>query len=109
MGLERLIRGGFYYFSMKTVSLKKIIALTRDDSDVQQLIADFPDAEILTHSLSEAQTTRMKAEYPTVFLKLTMGAFCVNVISTEMVLPKGYRKIRFYFSSNGVLLKKIIA
>ncbi|MHA1745678.1 MAG: hypothetical protein ACTSWW_06745 [Promethearchaeota archaeon] len=94
---------------MKTVSLEKIIALARKDPAVQQLIADFPDAEILTHSLSEAQTTQMKAEYPTVFSELTKEAFCVNVISTEMVLPKGYRKIRFYFSSDGVLLKKIIA
>jgi len=91
-----------------TVSLEKIIQLTREDPDVQQLLIKY-EAEILTHPLSLAQTTRMKAEYPTVFSELTKEAFCVNVISTEMVPPKGYRKIRLYYSSDGILLKKIIA
>ena len=93
---------------MKTVSLEKIIQLTREDPTVQRLITEFPEFEILTHPLSPAQTTRMKAEYPAVFSELTEEAFCVNVLSTKMVLPKGYKKIRLYFSTEGKIIKKIL-
>ena len=92
--------------------LEKIIQLTRADSDVHQLLLEFPEAEILIRSLSEAQTTQLKAEYPTVFSELTSEAFCVNVISPEMVDKEGgagYRKIRVYFSREGEIIKKILA
>ena len=94
---------------MKTVSLEKIIQLTRDDTDVCQMLLEFPGVEILTHSLSQVQTSQMKAEYPSVFSELPKEAFCVNVISTEMVPPKGYKKIRIYYSNGGKIIKKIMA
>ena len=94
---------------MAKVTLEKIIQLSRDDRDVHQLLGEFPEAEILTHYLSPAKTTQLKKEYPAVFAELPEEAFCVNIISSEMVPPKGYRKIRLYFSSEGVLCKKILA
>lgn len=85
----------------------EIIRLVRKDPNVQLLQTADPKTEIYVHRLFSKQIIQINQEYPNFLPSDTPYVYSVNVISSEIKSKSGYKKIRFYISPKGQIVRRI--
>ena len=89
------------------VSELDLIRIVRKDPSVIKLYSKDPKTEIYIKKLGEEAIRAMEKEFPNFLPSNLQYIYSVNVISSEMMSSSGYKKIRFYISVKGEILKKI--
>ena len=85
----------------------EIILLVRKDHSVQLLQSTDPKTEIYIHRLFPEQIIQLNQEYPNFLPTDTPFIYSVNVISSQILSNLGYKKIRFYISPKGQVVRRI--
>ena len=84
-----------------------LIRIVRKDSSVVRLYSMDPQTEIYIKKLKREACHIIEKEFPNFLPSNLQSVFSVNVISSKMMSSSGYKKIRFYISVKGEILKKI--
>ncbi|MHA2019744.1 MAG: hypothetical protein ACTSXY_15890 [Promethearchaeota archaeon] len=94
-------------FMENEVSELDLIKIVRKDPSVVKLFSMDPKTEIYIRKLGLEAINLFRKEFPD-FLPLNIeSVYSVNVISSKMMSSSGYKKIRFYISLKGKILKRI--
>ena len=89
------------------VSELDLIRIVRKDPSVIKLYSKDPQTEIYIKKLGLEAIQLIQKEFPD-FLPLNLqNIYSINVISSCMMSSSGYKKIRFYISVKGEILKRI--
>ncbi|QEE17850.2 hypothetical protein DSAG12_03688 [Promethearchaeum syntrophicum] len=89
------------------VSELDLIRLVRKDPSVIELYSMDPKTEIYIKKLGTEALDLLQKEFPNFLPSNLQSVFNINVISSKMISSSGYKKIRFYISVTGKLLKRI--
>lgn len=89
------------------VSELDLIRLVRKDPSVIELYSMDPKTEIYIKKLGTEALDLLQKEFPNFLPSNLQSVFSINVISSKMISSSGYKKIRFYISVTGKLLKRI--
>ena len=89
------------------VSELDLIRIVRNDFSVINLYSIDPKTEIYIKNLGRLGLEAMENEFPDFLPPNLQNVYCINVISSSMVSSSGYKKIRFYISVKGEILKRI--
>ena len=84
-----------------------LIRIVRKDQSVMDLYSVDPKTEIYIKKLGTEALDLLQKEFPNFLPPNLQSAFSINVISSKMISSSGYKKIRFYISVTGELLKRI--
>lgn len=91
----------------KKISELGLIQIVREDTSVRRLFSADPKTEIYINELDLIAIQLIQKEFPTFLSTDLTSLFSVNVISSRMMSSSGYKKIRFYISPIGEIIKKI--
>jgi len=89
------------------VSELDLIKIVRKDPSVVKLYSMDSNTEIYIKKLSLEAIQLIEKEFPNFLPVNLQSAFSVNVSSSHMMSSSGYKKIRFYISVKGEILKRI--
>ncbi len=89
------------------VSELDLIRIVRKDPSVIELYSMDPKTEIYIKKLDTKATDLLQKEFPNFLPPNLQSAFSINIISSKMLSSSGYKKIRFYISVTGEILKRI--
>ncbi len=89
------------------VSELDLIKIVRKDPSVVKLYSMDSNTEIYIKKLSLEAIQLIEKEFPNFLPSNLQSAFSVNVSSSHMMSSSGYKKIRFYISVKGEILKRI--
>ena len=94
-------------FVRNEVSELDLICIVRKDPSVIKLYSMDPKTEIYIKKLGLEGLNLIKKEFPNFLPTNLQNVYSVNVISSIMMSSSGYKKIRFYISIKGEILKRI--
>jgi hypothetical protein len=86
------------------VQLMKIV---RNDPSVERLFSLDSGTDIIINRLDSVAINQMLQEFPGFLTPNSDYIYSINVVSSRMLDNKGYKKIRFYLSPMGEILKKL--
>ena len=89
------------------VSELDLIKIVRKDPSVIKLYSLDPKTEIYIKKLDQLGTLLIEEEFPNFLPPNLQSVYSINVISSKMMSSSGYKKIRFYISVKGEILKRI--
>ena len=89
------------------VSELDLIRLVRKDPSVIDLFSMDPKPEIYIKKLGMEAIDLLQKEFPNFLPPNLENVFSINIISSKMITSSGYKKIRFYISVTGEILKRI--
>ena len=89
------------------VSELDLIRIVRKDPSVIKLYSMDPKTEIYIRKLGKEAINNFEKEFPNFLPSNLQYVYTINVISSYMISSSGYKKIRFYFSVKGEILKRI--
>ena len=89
------------------VSELDLIKIVRKDPSVIKLYSLDPKTEIYIKKLDQVGTLLIEKEFPNFLPSNLQSVYSINVISSKMMSSSGYKKIRFYISVKGEILKRI--
>ena len=84
-----------------------LIRIVRKDPSVIKLYSKDPQTEIYIKKLGLEAIHLIQKEFPNFLPSNLQYVYSINVISSSMMSSSGYKKIRFYISVKGEILKKI--
>ncbi|MHA1474439.1 MAG: hypothetical protein ACTSQ5_04560 [Promethearchaeota archaeon] len=89
------------------VSELDLISIVRKDPSVIKLYSIDPKTEIYIKKLGLEAIQLIQKEFPNFLPSNLNYIYSINVISSKMMSSSGYKKIRFYISIKGEILKRI--
>ncbi len=89
------------------VSELNLIRIVRKDPSVIKLYSMDPKTEIYIKKLGMEGLNLIKKEFPNFLPSNLQSVYSINIISSKMMSSSGYKKIRFYISVEGKILKRI--
>ena len=89
------------------VSELDLIRIVRKDPSVKKVFSVDPKTEIYIKKLGELGLEAMEKEFPDFLPPNLQNVYSINIISSTMMSSSGYKKIRFYISVKGEILKRI--
>ena len=89
------------------VSELDLIKIVRKDPSVIKLYSLDPKTEIYIKKLGEMGIKTIHEEFPNFLSSNLQWVYSINIISSRMMSSSGYKKIRFYISVKGEILKRI--
>ena len=89
------------------VSELDLIKIVRKDPSVIKLYSLDPKTEIYIKKLGEMGIKNIHEEFPNFLSSNLQWVYSINIISSRMMSSSGYKKIRFYISVKGEILKRI--
>ncbi len=89
------------------VSELDLISIVRKDPSVIKLYSIDPKTEIYIKKLGLEAIQLIQKEFPNFLPSNLQYVYSINVISSSMISSSGYKKIRFYISVKGEILKRI--
>ena len=89
------------------VSELDLIRIVRKDPSVVILYSKDPQTEIYIKKLGLKAIQLIQKEFPDFLPPNLQNVYSINVISSIMMSSSGYKKIRFYISVKGEILKRI--
>ena len=89
------------------VSELDLIRIVRKDPSVIKIYSSDPKTEIYIKKLGGEAINEIEKEFPNFLPSNLQNVYSINIISSSMVSSSGYKKIRFYISVKGEILKKI--
>ena len=89
------------------VSELDLIKIVRKDPSVIKLYSIDPKTEIFIKKLGLEAIQLIQKEFPNFLPSNLQYVYSINVISSSMISSSGYKKIRFYISVKGEILKRI--
>ena len=89
------------------VSELDLISIVRKDPSVIKLYSIDPKTEIYIKKLGLEAIQLIQKEFPNFLPSNFQYVYSINVISSIMMSSSGYKKIRFYISIKGEILKRI--
>ena len=89
------------------VSELDLISIVRKDPSVIKLYSIDPKTEIFIKKLGLEAIQLIQKEFPNFLPSNLQYVYSINVISSSMISSSGYKKIRFYISVKGEILKRI--
>lgn len=89
------------------VSELDLIKIVRKDPSVVKLYSMDSNTEIYIKKLSLEAIQLIKKEFPNFLPSNLQSVYSINIISSKMMSSSGYKKIRFYISIEGEILKRI--
>ncbi len=84
-----------------------LIRIVRKDPSVIKLYSMDPKTEIYIKKLGLEGLDLIKKEFPNFLPTNLLSVYSINIISSRMMSSSGYKKIRFYISLKGEILKRI--
>ncbi|MHA1562502.1 MAG: hypothetical protein ACTSPA_10300 [Promethearchaeota archaeon] len=87
--------------------LLDLISIVRKDPSVIKLYSIDPKTEIYIKKLGLEAIQLIQKEFPNFLPSNLNYIYSINVISSKMMSSSGYKKIRFYISIKGEILKRI--
>ena len=84
-----------------------LISIVRKDPSVIKLYSIDPKTEIYIKKLGLEAIQLIQKEFPNFLPSNLQYVYSINVISSSMISSSGYKKIRFYLSLKGEILKRI--
>jgi len=89
------------------VSELDLIRIVRKDPSVIKIYSLDPKTEIYIKKLEEEAIREIEKDFPNFLPSNLQNVYSINVISSIMISSSGYKKIRFYISVKGEILKRI--
>lgn len=92
---------------IEPVSDHEIILWARKESAVEELLKLDPKTEIFIRRLEPNDVNQIHKSYPDLLSPSQESIIVVNIISSQMLSNQGYKKIRLYYNSKGIILNRL--
>lgn len=89
------------------ISIKDAILIVRKDPGVELVLKTDPKTEIYVQAVDEKANLYLQKEIPDLLTKESICAYSINVVSSKVFSNQGYKKIRFYLSPEGQILRRL--
>ena len=90
--------------SIDSISDKEVIGWARKEIIVEDLIKQDPKMEMYIRRLTVDDVNQIRKTYSELLPAIQEPIFVVNIISSGMVSNQGYKKIRLYYNTKGMLI-----